>query len=76
MSKKKKDVIEAKGLITRENGNSFFSVELDEPIGHTCLCKPSGRLTVCKIQLLVGDRVTVELSPYDLSKGRITLREK
>ena len=76
MSKKKKDVIEAKGLITRENGNSFFSVTLDEPVDHVCLCKPSGKLTVCKIQLLVGDRVSVELSPYDLGKGRIVLREK
>ena len=76
MSKKKKDVIEAKGTIKRENGNSFFSVELEDPEGHTCLCKPSGKLTVCKIQLLVGDRVSVELSPYDLSKGRIGLREK
>ena len=76
MSKKKKDVIEAKGLIIKENGNSFFSVRLDEPKDHMCLCKPSGRLTVCKIQLLVGDRVSVELSPYDLSKGRIVLREK
>ena len=76
MSKKKKDVIEAKGTIKRENGNSFFSVELEDPEGHICLCKPSGKLTVCKIQLLVGDRVSVELSPYDLSKGRIVLREK
>tara|TARA_R110002012_G_scaffold1683_3_gene8174 strand:- start:294 stop:521 length:228 start_codon:yes stop_codon:yes gene_type:complete len=73
---KNKDVIVANGLIIKENGNSFFSVELDEPEGHKCLCKPSGKLTVCKIQLLVGDKVTVELSPYDLSKGRITLRLK
>ena len=73
---KTKDVIVANGLITKENGNSFFSVELDEPEGRKCLCKPSGKLTVCKIQLLVGDKVTVELSPYDLSKGRITLRLK
>ena len=73
---KTKDVIVANGLIVKENGNSFFSVELDEPVGHKCLCKPSGKLTVCKIQLLVGDKVTVELSPYDLSKGRITLRLK
>ena len=73
---KNKDVIVANGLIIKENGNSFFSVELDEPAGHKCLCKPSGKLTVCKIQLLVGDKVTVELSPYDLSKGRIVLRLK
>ncbi len=73
---KAKDVIKADGTIVKENGNSFFSVELDEPVGHKCLCKPSGRLTVCKIQLLVGDKVAVELSPYDLSKGRITTRHK
>ena len=72
----KANVIEAKGEILREDGNGYFRVLLDEPKNHECLCHASGRLITRKIQLLVGDRVTVELSPYDLERGRITLREK
>ena len=72
----KTNVIEAKGYIFKESGNGFFNVELDEPKGHHCLCRASGKLITRKIQLLVGDRVTVELSPFDLSRGRITLRDK
>lgn len=72
----KANVIEAKGEILREDGNGYFRVLLDEPKDHECLCRASGRLITRKIQLLVGDRVTVELSPYDLDRGRITLREK
>ena len=73
---KKANVVEAKGLIEKESGNGYFNVLLDEPEGHKCLCRASGKLITRKIQLLVGDRVTVELSPFDLSRGRITLREK
>jgi translation initiation factor IF-1 len=73
---KKANVIDVKGVIYKESGNGYFNVELDEPEGHKCLCRASGRLITRKIQLLVGDRVTVELSPFDLSRGRITLREK
>ena len=65
-------MVEAKGTIYKESGNGYFNVELDEPDGHQCLCRASGRLITRKIQLLVGDRVTVELSPFDLSRGRIT----
>jgi translation initiation factor IF-1 len=72
----KANVIEAKGEILREDGNGYFRVLLDEPAKHECLCRASGRLITRKIQLLVGDRVTVELSPYDLDRGRITLRDK
>ena len=72
----KANVIEAKGEILREDGNGYFRVVLDEPKDHECLCRASGRLITRKIQLLVGDRVTVELSPYDLDRGRITLRDK
>ncbi len=72
----KSNVIRAKGKIYKESGNGYFNVELDEPEGHLCLCRASGRLITRKIQLLVGDRVTVELSPFDLTRGRITLREK
>ena len=72
----KANVIQAQGSILREDGNGYFRVELEDPDGHTCLCRASGKLITRKIQLLVGDRVTVELSPYDLDKGRITMRMK
>ena len=72
----KANIVQAKGSILREDGNGYFRVELDEPEGHQCLCRASGKLITRKIQLLVGDRVLVELSPYDLERGRITLREK
>ena len=73
---KKKNVVEARGTIFKESGNGYFNVELDEPEEHKCLCRASGKLITRKIQLLVGDRVTVELSPYDLGRGRITMRNK
>jgi translation initiation factor IF-1 len=73
---KKANVIQAKGSILREEGNGFFRVELEEPKGHQCLCRASGRLITRKIQLLAGDNVTVELSPFDLDRGRIILRDK
>jgi len=73
---KKTNVVEAKGTIYKESGNGYFNVELDQPEGHRCLCRASGKLITRKIQLLVGDRVAVELSPFDLSRGRIILREK
>ena len=77
MSKKPKDnVVEAKGVIFKESGNGYFNVELDDPVGHKCLCRASGKLITRKIQLLVGDKVSVELSPYDLGRGRIVLRDK
>ena len=72
----KANVIQAKGVINKESGNGFFRVKLENPEGHLCLCRASGKLITRKIQLLVGDRVTVELSPYDLDRGRIVLREK
>ena len=75
-SGKQSSVIEATGLIHKESGNGYFNVELEDPDGHKCLCRASGKLITRKIQLLVGDRVTVELSPYDLDRGRITMRQK
>ena len=72
----KANVISAKGQILREDGNGYFRVELQDPEGHVCLCRASGKLITRKLRLLVGDSVTVELSPYDLERGRITLREK
>ena len=72
----KANVIEAKGTIKKESGNGFFNVVLEQPEGHECLCRVSGKLITRKIQLLVGDNVTVELSPFDLTRGRITFRDK
>ena len=76
MTKKKKNVVEAKGVVYKESGNGYFNVELEDPEGHQCLCRASGKLITRKIQLLVGDTVTVELSPFDLTRGRIILRDK
>lgn len=76
MTNNKANVIEADGFIYKESGNGYFNVELNEPEGHQCLCRASGKLITRKIQLLVGDKVTVELSPFDLSRGRITFRDK
>ena len=73
---KKANVIESDGTIYKESGNGYFNVLLEEPECHQCLCRASGRLITRKIQLLVGDRVAVELSPYDLNRGRIVLRHK
>ena len=72
----KANVIKANGEILREDGNGYFRVILDDPKDHQCLCRASGKLITRKIQLLVGDKVAVELSPYDLEKGRITMRQK
>ena len=71
-----KNIIEAQGEIVKESGNGYFKVVLENPDGHECLCRASGKITTRKIHLLEGDKVTVELSPYYLSRGRITLRHK
>ena len=73
---KKTDKVKAIGIVQRELGNGFFRVVLDEPAEHECLCRCSGRLIKMKINILAGDTVHVELSPYDLGKGRIILRER
>jgi translation initiation factor IF-1 len=70
----KAGVIETQGVILKEEGNGFFAVELTNPEGHRCHCRASGRLVTRKIHLLAGDHVNVELSVYDLSKGRIVYR--
>ena len=72
----KESAIQAHGEILRENGNGWFTVLLDEPTGHELKLRASGKINTRKIQLLAGDRVTVELSPYDLTSGRITMRHK
>ncbi|MBI3742433.1 MAG: translation initiation factor IF-1 [Chloroflexi bacterium] len=70
--KPKKDVIEAEGVITEALPNAMFRVQLDS--GHKVLAHISGKMRMYYIRILLGDRVTVELSPYDLTRGRITYR--
>jgi len=68
----KKNVIEVKGVIVETLPNAMFRVELEN--GHKVLAHISGRMRMHYIRILPGDHVTVELSPYDLSRGRIVYR--
>jgi translation initiation factor IF-1 len=70
----KDDVIEVEGTVIEPLPNAMFRVELEN--GHTILAHVSGKIRMHYIKILPGDRVTVELSPYDLSRGRITYRYK
>ena len=70
----KADVIEIEGMVVEKLPNAMFKVELEN--GHQVLAHISGKLRTNFIKILPGDRVTMELSPYDLSKGRITWRDK
>ncbi len=70
----KDDVIEIEGVVVESLPNAQFQVEL--PNGHRILAHISGKLRMNFIRILPGDKVTVEMSPYDLSKGRITWRSK
>ena len=70
----KEDVIEVEGTILEALPNATFQVELQN--GHKILAHVSGKLSMNFIRILPGDRVTVEMSPYDLTKGRITWRAK
>ncbi|MEE9224808.1 MAG: translation initiation factor IF-1 [Bacteroidota bacterium] len=70
----KQEAIKMDGVITETLPNATFHVKLEN--GHGVLAHISGKMRMHFIKILVGDRVTVELSPYDLSKGRITYRYK
>jgi len=70
----KQDVIEMEGTVIEPLPNAMFRVELDN--GHKVLAHISGKMRMNFIRILPGDKVTVELSPYDLSRGRITYRKK
>ena len=70
----KEDVIEVDGTVVEALPNTNFKVELEN--GHQILAHISGKLRMNYIKILPGDKVKVELSPYDLSKGRITWRAK
>ena len=68
----KKEAIEVEGVVKEALPNAVFRVEL--PNGHRVLAHASGKIRVHFIRILPGDRVLVELSPYDLTRGRITYR--
>ena len=70
----KEDVIEIEGTVVESLPNTNFKVELEN--GHQILAHISGKLRMNYIKILPGDKVKVELSPYDLTKGRITWRAK
>lgn len=70
----KQDMIEVEGKVVEALPNTMFKVELEN--GHQILAHISGKLRMNFIRILPGDKVTVEMSPYDLSRGRITWRSK
>ena len=70
----KEDVIEVEGTVVEAMPNAMFRVEIQG--GHQLLAHISGKLRMNFIRILPGDKVTLEMSPYDLSKGRITWRSK
>ncbi|PIZ30860.1 MAG: translation initiation factor IF-1 [Alphaproteobacteria bacterium CG_4_10_14_0_8_um_filter_53_9] len=75
----KADIIEFEGTVTEAMPNTLFKVKLDganDKEGPTILAHVSGKMRQHNIRILEGDRVTVEMTPYDLTKGRITFRAK
>lgn len=70
----KEDVMELEGTVVETLPNAMFKVELEN--GHQILAHISGKLRMNFIKILPGDKVTIEMSPYDLSRGRITWRSK
>ena len=70
----KSEAIEVEGVVLEKLPNAMFKVEIEG--GHVILAHISGKLRMNYIKILPGDKVTIELSPYDLSKGRIIWRDK
>ncbi len=70
----KEDVIEMEGTVTETLPNTLFRVQLEN--GHIVIAHISGRMRKNYIRILTGDKVMVEMTPYDLTKGRITFRNK
>lgn len=70
----KEDIIEVEGIVTEALPNTMFNVELEN--GHKLLAHISGKLRMNYIKILPGDKVKLELSPYDLTRGRIVWRGK
>jgi len=74
MKQKKEDIIRVDGIVKETLPNAMFRVEIQG--GHTVLGHVSGKMRMYYIKILPGDRVTLELSPYDLTRGRIVQRYK
>lgn len=74
MAKKKDDVIEVQATVVETLPNAMFKAQLDN--GVVILAHVSGKIRMNYIRILPGDKVTVEISPYDLTRGRITFRHK
>ena len=70
----KSDLIVVEGVVVKSYPNAMFEVEL--PNGHKIMAHVSGKMRMNYIRIYPGDKVTIELSPYDLTKGRITWRSK
>ena len=70
----KEDLIELAGVVLEILPNAMFRVKLDN--GHVIIAHTSGKMRKNRIRVLAGDKVMIEMSPYDLTKGRIKLREK
>jgi translation initiation factor IF-1 len=68
-------LVPASGVVVDKQPNAFFMVQIDNS-DHVVLAQISGKMRKNRIRILVGDRVSVELSPYDLTRGRITYRYK
>ena len=74
MAKEKEDVIEVEGTVVEALPNAMFKVQIEG--GHILLAHISGKLRMNFIRILPGDKVTIQMSPYDLTRGRITWRSK
>ena len=72
----KEDNIEVQGIVLEKFPSGLFSVQLDQDKDRVILAHLAGKLRRHRIRVLAGDRVTMEMSPYDLTKGRITYRHK
>lgn len=70
----KQNIVEQTGTVIEALSNSMFRVELE--IGHEVLCHISGKIRINNIRIMPGDKVKIEMSPYDLTKGRIVTRLK
>lgn len=70
----KQQNLEATGIVLQELGNSMFKVELDSIEGSEIICTISGKIRQNYIRIMAGDKVKIEMSPYDLTKGRIVTR--
>ena len=71
----KEDLVEAAGVVVDQQRNAFFKVQINNS-EHIVLAQISGKMRKNRIKILMGDRVDIEMSPYDLTKGRITYRHK